>query len=356
MQCMWTWKTSWPPSRFTFTTLRQPGSAMPRSAAMPGGDAGQLAHQRVVLGGEVVERRDVAPRHDQHVDRGLGVDVVEGHHVLVLVDELGGDLLAADLAEEAVRHASPRSWAAAGRRGRRRIPRPDQGRESRIKVTGPSFTELDLHVGPEDPLAPPAAPGRAAARPPTRRARSPASGGAASTKLGRFPLRASPSSVNWETSSTPPAHVLHRPVHLAGRRPRRCAAGPACRPSTGRPSSESPAAATPSRTTRPCPTSPTTCRSTRTAPRATRCTTDRIRPSCHGTPARTLGPRRDSPEPRANAGPCSSCATSGSSDLPAAAGAGARAQLGEPARPTSGRSPASSSGRCGASPGASRTR
>ena len=40
----------------------------------------------------------------------------------------------------AVRHASPRSWAAWGRRGRGRIPRPDQGRESRSRVTGPSLT------------------------------------------------------------------------------------------------------------------------------------------------------------------------------------------------------------------------
>ena len=43
----------------------------------------------VVRGG--LEGRDVLPGNDEDVDRGLGMDVPEGHHAVVLVDHGGGD-------------------------------------------------------------------------------------------------------------------------------------------------------------------------------------------------------------------------------------------------------------------------
>ena len=96
-------------------------------------------------------------------------------------------------------------------------------------------------------------------------------------KLGQLPLRASPRSVNWETSSTePPTSCTDRFILPAPSSKMRSWASLSAvqRASSG----ESPSA-TPRRTTRPRPTSPATWRSTRTTARDTRCTTDRIRPS-----------------------------------------------------------------------------
>src|SRR6266511_943447 len=101
MTWRWTWKTSWCASRFTFSVARQPASALPRELRR---DAEQLPRERVVLRGEVVERRDVLARDDEQVHRRLRVDVLESHDVRVLMDELRGDLPLDDLAEQAVRH------------------------------------------------------------------------------------------------------------------------------------------------------------------------------------------------------------------------------------------------------------
>src|SRR5699024_3738319 len=56
------------------------------------GPVRQVAHVAVVL-----------PRHHQQVDRGLRAEVLEGDHLFVLVDALGGDLAGDDLAEDALR-------------------------------------------------------------------------------------------------------------------------------------------------------------------------------------------------------------------------------------------------------------
>src|SRR5512137_1619630 len=114
---------------------------------------GQLAHDGVVLGGELVEGGDVLARDHERVHRRLRIDVLEGHHVGVLVEQLRRDLLASDLAEQAVRHASPRSGAARGPWGPGKIPRTDQRRESSSRVTGPSFTSSTSMVARKTPWA-----------------------------------------------------------------------------------------------------------------------------------------------------------------------------------------------------------
>jgi hypothetical protein len=50
---------------------------------------------------QIVQRRHVLPRHDQHVHRRLRVDVVEGDQAIVLIDLRRGDLARDDLAEQA---------------------------------------------------------------------------------------------------------------------------------------------------------------------------------------------------------------------------------------------------------------
>ena len=58
----------------------------------------------VVRRSQVVERRDVPSGDDEQMKRRLRVDVLEGDHVLVVVDEMAGDLPSDDLAEQAVAH------------------------------------------------------------------------------------------------------------------------------------------------------------------------------------------------------------------------------------------------------------
>jgi len=57
---------------------------------------------------EVGELRDVPSRHDQNVEWGAGEDVVDGHDVVVLVDDRRGDLPRHDATEQAVIHAAKR--------------------------------------------------------------------------------------------------------------------------------------------------------------------------------------------------------------------------------------------------------
>jgi len=59
---------------------------------------------------QVVHRGHVTIRHQQHVRRRMGLDVAEGGYLLVSVDDVGRDVAADDLAEEAVIHASS-PWA-----------------------------------------------------------------------------------------------------------------------------------------------------------------------------------------------------------------------------------------------------
>ena len=66
----------------------------------------QPATQRLVL--EVGEPLDVLPGHDQDVEGRAREDVVDGHHVIVLVDDRRGELPRHDATEQAVVHAAKR--------------------------------------------------------------------------------------------------------------------------------------------------------------------------------------------------------------------------------------------------------
>lgn len=67
-----------------------------------GGDAEQMAEQRLVRLRGVVEGFDVRARDDEDVRRSLRVDVAEGDGPPVFVDERGGNLARDDLAKETV--------------------------------------------------------------------------------------------------------------------------------------------------------------------------------------------------------------------------------------------------------------
>ena len=62
------------------------------------------SHQRIVMSGEIVQRRDVAARNDQNVKRRLRIDIPDGDELVILMDEAAGDLPSDDLAEEAIAH------------------------------------------------------------------------------------------------------------------------------------------------------------------------------------------------------------------------------------------------------------
>ncbi|HTA59108.1 MAG TPA: hypothetical protein VK805_13175 [Candidatus Baltobacteraceae bacterium] len=59
----------------------------------------QLAKQRLVGGLGIVQRDEMFLGANQNVHGRLRVDVFEGEHVLVLIDELGGNLFRANFAE-----------------------------------------------------------------------------------------------------------------------------------------------------------------------------------------------------------------------------------------------------------------
>ena len=74
----------------------------------------QLAHRGDVRWLEVVDRSDVRPRDDEHVGRCHRANVAKGERVLVLVHDVGGNLLLEDVAEQAAHvgslyEKSPRS-------------------------------------------------------------------------------------------------------------------------------------------------------------------------------------------------------------------------------------------------------
>ena len=61
-----------------------------------------LAHQFAVFGLHFHEAGNVLLGNDQEVDRGLGGDVVEGEHVVVFVDFLGGNFTLDNFTEKTV--------------------------------------------------------------------------------------------------------------------------------------------------------------------------------------------------------------------------------------------------------------
>src|SRR5208282_968599 len=50
------------------------------------------------------------PGRDQNVRGGLRVDVLEGEHAVIFVDDFCRNFLRADLAEQAIVHGWPPSW------------------------------------------------------------------------------------------------------------------------------------------------------------------------------------------------------------------------------------------------------
>ena len=80
-----------------------------RQAAFLGDGRGapnELAHQLIVFDADIVERGNMALRHDEHMRRCLRFDVVEGDDAVVLVDERRGESSVDDFAEEAVGHGA----------------------------------------------------------------------------------------------------------------------------------------------------------------------------------------------------------------------------------------------------------
>jgi len=64
----------------------------------------QLADDLLIFHADVVQRRDVPFRHDQHVGWRLRIDVVERENAIVFVDDAGWDFPFDDFAEQAVGH------------------------------------------------------------------------------------------------------------------------------------------------------------------------------------------------------------------------------------------------------------
>ena len=74
-------------------------------AAIELGSLGDLFRgvEKVLVVAMLGKRRDAGDflaRHDEHVHGGLGVRVFERHAMLVLIDDVGGDLSIDDLGEE----------------------------------------------------------------------------------------------------------------------------------------------------------------------------------------------------------------------------------------------------------------
>jgi hypothetical protein len=68
------------------------------------GPSHQLTYDPVVGLIEIVQRRDVAPRDDEDMQRRLWIDVADGNDAFVLMDEGAGDVASYDLAEETIGH------------------------------------------------------------------------------------------------------------------------------------------------------------------------------------------------------------------------------------------------------------
>src|SRR6266540_3151484 len=147
---------------------------------------------------------------------------------------------------------------------------------SKSSVTGPSFTSSTSIIAPNSTATPLAA-ARSRSEVKNRSYKAAAtSGGAASVKLGRRPLRASPYSVNWETTRTAPrtwarSRFILPSASPKSRKPRIFSA------IQSRATSES-VGANPASTRNPAPILPATRPSTRTSARETRWRTTLTRP------------------------------------------------------------------------------
>jgi hypothetical protein len=70
-------------------------------SCQPGSKQEYVSYQLLVIRFEIKARWNVLPGHDEDMNRGLGVDVLEGHKLIVLMDDRRRDFLLGDLAEEA---------------------------------------------------------------------------------------------------------------------------------------------------------------------------------------------------------------------------------------------------------------
>ena len=82
------------------------------------GDAMEMADERVVLVGEIGERRDVLARNDQYVRRARGVDVAKRDRAIVLVYAICSCLTGCDSTEEAIAHGAALTGLTGGRKTR----------------------------------------------------------------------------------------------------------------------------------------------------------------------------------------------------------------------------------------------
>ena len=76
----------------------------PMFAGDCGGAPDQCPHEAVIALLQIVERRDVTLGNHEDMCGRLGIDVLEGHYLVVFIHALGGNLARHDLAKEA-RHA-----------------------------------------------------------------------------------------------------------------------------------------------------------------------------------------------------------------------------------------------------------
>lgn len=73
----------------------------------PGEFLDGLVHRRqhdTVRGSRFEEAGHMVDRDDQEMDRGLGIDIVKRHHLIITMDDLGGDGALDNFAKEAIIH------------------------------------------------------------------------------------------------------------------------------------------------------------------------------------------------------------------------------------------------------------
>ena len=69
-----------------------------------GGAPDELSDQAVVFCAKLVQRFDMTLRDDEHMRRRLWIDIVEGQHAFVLVDDACRNRALDDFAEQAIGH------------------------------------------------------------------------------------------------------------------------------------------------------------------------------------------------------------------------------------------------------------
>lgn len=86
-----------------------------RDAFLPGNlvrDQQEMPEQPIVVLSRIQKRREVSARNDQDMDRGLRMDVLEGHGLVILIDDLAGKFSCRDPAKEAGLQGFPYRYSA----------------------------------------------------------------------------------------------------------------------------------------------------------------------------------------------------------------------------------------------------